>query len=500
MAKPIRLDKFLADMNRGSRSQIREAAKKGRIQINGVTEKKTDSKIDPETDEVVFDGEKVSYHAYEYYMLYKPQGVISATEDRHHKTVIDLLSGENRRDLFPVGRLDIDTEGLLILTNDGDLTHRLLAPGKHVDKQYYAKVSGILPPDAKEQMAKGMTLEDGTEVKPGRLEILRRATSEMQVQEQTSDRLDESALSEVLLTIQEGKFHQVKRMFEVLGCRVEYLKRLSMGNLKLDENLAPGEYRRLTDEEIQALQQPGQAEKSENQKIQEAQEAELHPTELHPVIRELKNKKAVLFDLDGTLVDSMWMWHKIDIEYLASFGLECPPDLEKAIEGMSFSETAVYFKERFELPKSLEEIKQAWVSMSLEKYRSEVLLKKGVRNFLDFLKNQGIVCGIATSNGQAMVEAVLESLKIRPYFDVVATACEVKAGKPAPDIYLEVAKRLGIEPASCMVFEDVPAGIQAGKAAGMKVCAVEDEFSAKMREEKKQLADYFIEDYDELLR
>ena len=147
MAKLIRLDKYLVEMNKGSRSQIKEAAKKGRIQVNGVPEKKTERKIDPDTDQVMFDGAVVSYRALEYIMLYKPQGVISATEDKHHKTVIDLLSGENRSDLFPVGRLDIDTEGLLLLTNDGDLTHRLLAPGKHVDKVYYAKIEGVLPKD-----------------------------------------------------------------------------------------------------------------------------------------------------------------------------------------------------------------------------------------------------------------------------------------------------------------------------------------------------------------
>ncbi len=139
MAKLIRLDKYLVEMNKGSRTQIKDAAKKGRIQVNGVPEKKTERKIDPETDEVTFDSQPVSYRAMEYIMLYKPQGVISATEDKRHKTVIDLLSGENRSDLFPVGRLDIDTEGLLLLTNDGDLTHRLLAPGKHVDKVYFAR-------------------------------------------------------------------------------------------------------------------------------------------------------------------------------------------------------------------------------------------------------------------------------------------------------------------------------------------------------------------------
>mgnify|MGYP003079348756 CR=1 FL=1 len=209
----------------------------------------------------------------------------------------------------------------------------------------------------------------------------------------------------------------------------------------------------------------------------------------------LDKKKAVIFDLDGTLVDSMWMWETIDIEYLGRYGLTCPEDLQKAIEGMSFTETALYFKERFALKESLEEIKQAWTNMSLEKYKNEVPLKPGALEFLKELKRQGIPAGIATSNGIAMVEAVLQSLEIRSYFQVVTTACEVAAGKPAPDIYLEVAGRLGVDPQDCLVFEDVPAGILAGKRAGMTVVAVEDEFSGKMRQEKMELADYFIEDY-----
>lgn len=237
MAKLMRLDKYLVEMNKGSRTQIKDAAKKGRIQVNGVQEKKTERKIDPETDEVTFDGQAVSYRAMEYIMLYKPQGVISATEDKRHRTVIDLLSGENRSDLFPVGRLDIDTEGLLLLTNDGDLTHRLLAPGKHVDKVYFARIEGKLPETAVEQMAAGLTLTDGTPVMPGKLEILKQWEKG----------------AEILLTIQEGKFHQVKRMFEALGCQVVFLKRLSMGSLKLDPELKPGEYRPLTEEELELL-------------------------------------------------------------------------------------------------------------------------------------------------------------------------------------------------------------------------------------------------------
>lgn len=213
----------------------------------------------------------------------------------------------------------------------------------------------------------------------------------------------------------------------------------------------------------------------------------------------INQKKAVIFDLDGTLVDSMWMWKAIDVEYLARFNLECPDDLQKEIEGMSFSETAAYFKKRFAIADSLEQIKEAWIQMSIEKYRSEVTLKPGARAFLDYIADNGIAAGIATSNGQAMVDAVLDALDIRRYFKVVATACEVAAGKPAPDIYLNVAGRLRVEPSACVVFEDVPAGIQAGKNAGMTVFAVEDEFSMDMREEKEQLADYYIKDYYELL-
>ena len=214
----------------------------------------------------------------------------------------------------------------------------------------------------------------------------------------------------------------------------------------------------------------------------------------------LKRKKAILFDLDGTLVDSMWMWKQIDIEFLGRYGYECPEDLQKVIEGMSFSETAVYFKERFQLPLSLDEIKACWIQMSIDKYRYEVPLKPGAREFLKFCKENGIRTGIATSNGREMVDAVIESLRLEEYLDVITTACEVKAGKPEPDIYLEVAKRLSVVPSECLVFEDIPAGIIAGKRAGMQVIAVEDDFSKAMKEEKCRLADGFIADYFDLLR
>lgn len=236
MAKMIRIDKFLGEMGKGSRSQIKEAAKGGRILVNGVVEKKTDRKIDPECDEVLFDRNPVVYQAFEYIMLNKPQGVVSATQDNLHRTVVDLLPDTVRRDLFPVGRLDIDTEGLLLITNDGDLAHRLLAPGKHVDKQYYVELDGELPDDCAAQMAAGMVLKDGTKLKPADLKLVTG-------QERAA----------AILTIQEGKFHQVKRMFEAMDCQVTYLKRLSMGPLRLDDDLQPGEYRNLTEAEKSEL-------------------------------------------------------------------------------------------------------------------------------------------------------------------------------------------------------------------------------------------------------
>lgn len=213
----------------------------------------------------------------------------------------------------------------------------------------------------------------------------------------------------------------------------------------------------------------------------------------------INHKKAVIFDLDGTLVDSMWMWNTIDAEYLARYKLECPGDLEKKVEGMSFSETAAYFKQRFGLVDTTEQIKEAWVEMSIEKYRTQVPLKPGAREFLELLSSKGMAAGIATSNARAMVDVVLEALDIGKYFQVVATACEVAAGKPAPDIYLNVAERLHVKPWDCVVFEDVPAGILAGKRAGMTVFAVEDEFSLGMREEKRKLADSYIRDFYEIL-
>ena len=238
----MRLDRFLAEMGEGTRSQIRDAAKKGRIGVGGVVDKRADRRIDPAADAVSLDGREIAYVRFEYYMLNKPQGVVSATEDHLHRTVVELITDRRRGDLFPVGRLDIDTEGLLLITNDGDLAHRLLSPKKHVDKRYLAVIEGELPPDARQRFAEGIVLSDGTPTMPAELE-------------EAVDSAEPKTGSAYILTIHEGKFHQVKRMFEALDCRVVYLKRLSMGSLRLDEKLRPGEYRPLTEAELAMLQE-----------------------------------------------------------------------------------------------------------------------------------------------------------------------------------------------------------------------------------------------------
>lgn len=209
----------------------------------------------------------------------------------------------------------------------------------------------------------------------------------------------------------------------------------------------------------------------------------------------LDNIDAVIFDLDGSLVDSMWIWRQIDVEYLGRFGLELPEKLQADIEGMSFSETAEYFKQRFQIPDSIEQIKKDWNEMAWDKYSHEVPLKKGVEDFLNDCKMRGILLGIATSNSRELVENVLSVHGIKEVFSCIMTGCDVTKGKPAPDIYLAVAKELKVEPGRCLVFEDIIPGIQAGKTAGMKVCAVEDDYSLAQKEEKAKLADYYIHDF-----
>ena len=232
----MRLDKYLAEMGVGTRQEVKKQIRQGKVTVNGIVVKAADTKIDENGDEVMVDGRNISYVSYEYYMLNKPAGVISATEDRKDTTVIDLIRDKKRKDLFPVGRLDKDTEGLLLITNDGDLAHRLLAPKKHVDKVYYAKIDGVVTEEDAKKFAEGIDIGTDEEemTRPAKLEIIKSREE-----------------SEIRLTIHEGKFHQVKRMFHAVGKEVTYLKRERMGTLCLDENLKPGEYRLLTEEEIE---------------------------------------------------------------------------------------------------------------------------------------------------------------------------------------------------------------------------------------------------------
>lgn len=209
----------------------------------------------------------------------------------------------------------------------------------------------------------------------------------------------------------------------------------------------------------------------------------------------MKNKKAVIFDMDGTLVDSMWMWRDIDIEYLGSFGITMPEDLQSRIEGMSFGETAIYFKEHFPIPESLEEMMNRWNQMAWDKYLHEVPFKAGAEEFLKTCRERGILLGIATSNSRELVENIADVHNLHDYFSCIMTGADVARGKPAPDIYLSVAEKLGVKPSECLVFEDILAGIRAGQSAGMEVCAVEDAYSAHDKEAKKELAEFFIEDY-----
>lgn len=232
----MRLDKFLADMGIGTRSQIKEAIKRGRVSVNDAPAKKPELQV-TDTDCIRYDGRQISYTEAEYFMLNKPAGVLSATRDKKAKTVLDLIDSKKRKDLFPVGRLDKDTEGLLLITNDGELAHRLLSPKHHVPKVYFARVDGRITEDMVRQFADGIPIDDELTALPAQMKILTAGVYE----------------SEAELTIYEGKFHQVKRMFEAVGLTVTYLKRLSMGSLVLDEALEKGSYRALTENELAEL-------------------------------------------------------------------------------------------------------------------------------------------------------------------------------------------------------------------------------------------------------
>ena len=235
----MRLDKFLVACAVGSRTEVKNLLKSGRVTVNGKKEKSAKLQINEEKDEIRFDGQVLEYEEFVYYMMNKPQGVISATEDSKHRTVLDLLDDIARtKEVFPVGRLDIDTHGLLLLTNDGQLAHALLSPKRHVDKTYLAQVEGIMSQEDVDTFAKGISLKDFT-CQPAKLELV------------SVDSVKNQSL--VRVTIAEGKFHQVKRMVAYCGKEVVDLQRLTMGTLVLDENLERGEWRRLTREELENL-------------------------------------------------------------------------------------------------------------------------------------------------------------------------------------------------------------------------------------------------------
>lgn len=236
MAK-MRLDKLLSNMGLGTRKDLKKFAKDGLIQVDGKTVKDSSYHVDPEVNVIEFDGEKIIYREFVYLMLNKPKGVVSATEDLVERTVVDLLDDQYRPfEVFPVGRLDKDTEGLLILTNDGKMAHEVLSPRKHVPKTYFAEIDGKVTEEDKRSFIQGVILDDGYKTLPAELVII-----------------ESGEQSKIELTIFEGKFHQVKRMFQAVGKKVTYLKRVKMGKLELDPSLALGEYRELTEEELALL-------------------------------------------------------------------------------------------------------------------------------------------------------------------------------------------------------------------------------------------------------
>ena len=212
-----------------------------------------------------------------------------------------------------------------------------------------------------------------------------------------------------------------------------------------------------------------------------------------------RDKKGAIFDMDGTLMDSMWIWRDIDIEYLGRFGIALPEDLQAKIEGMSFAETAVYFREHFGITDSLEKIQSDWNDMAIDFYRHRIGMKKGARELLTQMKERGMKIGIATSNSVELTEECLAANGVADLFDTVRTSRDTPRGKPFPDIYLSVADEWGIAPEDLIVFEDIPNGAIAGKRAGMEVIAVADDYALPRREELIRIADHFIADFTQIL-
>lgn len=460
----MRLDKYLCQLNIGSRNEVKQLIRKGQITVNGSCITLPEYQVSESHDRVAFQGNQLSYKKNVYYMMNKPGNVVCATTDAVDKTVLQLLlpvlpKEDRGRTIAPVGRLDKDTTGLLFLTDDGALAHELLSPKKHVDKTYLVELEHALSIDEIHKLEEGIDIGENKLTLPARVDLL--------------------SPDLIQLTIHEGRYHQVKRMMQSIGNKVLSLKRLRFGSLQLDPGLSPGESRPLTEKELESLK-----------------ERESCPVPDAKLL--CKEIDAIIFDLDGTLVDSMWMWHQIDVEYLGNFQIPLPSQLQQEIEGKSFHETAVYFKEHFPIPQTIEEMKSTWNHMAWDKYEHQVPLKPGAYEFLKFCRQRGMKLGIATSNSRELVTNILDTHGLHDYFSSIKTGSEVINGKPAPDIYLAVAEELQCPPERCLVFEDILPGIAAGKRAGMKVCAVEDLYSQPVCKEKKEKADYYIKDYREI--
>ena len=229
----MRLDRFLCELNLGTRTQVKKEIKAGLVSVNGVTVLRPEEQVREAADLVCYKGQPCVYEEYVYYLLHKPAGVVSATQDKRDRTVLDLLAGEGRSDLFPVGRLDKDTEGLLLITNDGPLAHALLSPGRHVDKEYECHLAHTFDAHQRELLEQGVDIGEQKKCRPAVVRILEE--------------------KKITLTITEGRFHQVKRMLHAVGNEVVYLKRIRMDRLQLEDSLEKGAYRRLTDEEVESL-------------------------------------------------------------------------------------------------------------------------------------------------------------------------------------------------------------------------------------------------------
>ena len=469
--------------------------KKGRVSVNGEVLKDFSKKIDPSLD-ISIDGKSVVYEELSYYLLNKPAGVLSAAMDKKAVTVVDLIDDENKRsDLFPMGRLDKDTEGTLVITNDGELSHALLSPKKHIGKIYSVLVSGIVKDEELLKIKSGFKIDDDIVSLPANVRILKTYPY--------------SDVSWCLIELFEGKFHEVKKIFAAIGHEVVHLRRYSFAGIS-GTGLKTGEFRRLSDEEIGYLKslndektsgEKVSAEKENNIKIGTKAFSDLNIEDLGKSFSDtisyddlLKGIKAVIFDFDGTLADSMWIWPSIDEDYLKKFGIECPETLHTELEGKSPIECAKYFQEKFNINESEEAMMDAWNEMAAYNYEHKVFLKPGIESFLKKLKENGIKIGIGSSNFKELVVSALKNNGVLEYIDSIHVSSEVAAGKPAPDIYKLTAEDLGVKPRECLVFEDIVQGLLAGKRAGMKTVAVFDECSSEKQELNKEMCDYYIFD------